>query len=788
MKKNRNIKNILNINYLIITLVLVIIISFIYSYQIKQSKKANTEKNIYNQIETTGNFIQNHINKNVAILRSLVNTFSPIGEPHKDFTISREHSKIILKEFLKNNVQILDVYMLWEPNLFDGKDKQHILKENHDSSGRFIPHLQKDIDGSITQTYLKDYLSPLTAEYYFKTKKELTHVIHEPYIHRTKAQNIIKLPISAPILFGTRFLGVIGIDCSINNIQTQLNSTKLNEHTQILVITQKGKIVAASNKNLLAGKSIDKVFDKNSDEMYLKFRKSEFFKIKYKKDYTVYNKPLYLNQSEAAWNVCVITKTSDIENGANNIIFISIIITLLLLLLSVYIYSRSVNKITKIVRKTISNAQKLFEGDRQVIKNYKSGISEFNQLNKVFIDYSLLFDKIIQTNESVLKGNYHVDIEENNNSEIYRTLSEMIKALNKLNKEDKSRKEKEEILTWIRNGVANLNDSMRIGTSNIEELCDSVIQNLTKYMNASLGGIFMYQSDKKETLNLISSFAYDHKKAEKIKIQRGVGLVGTCALERSTIYMEKIPDDYIHITSGLGNASPKSLIVLPLIYNNELTGILELAFLRELKNYEKEFLEQISSNIASALITAKINARTAELLQRSQKQAEILERNKEKLSQNVNELEITQKKMLEREAEMKGLIEAVNNTIMTIEYTTEGILLNANDKYLNTMHYDIEELRGVNVLDLVKTERAELERVIKMVSKGEFYEKVMKRFTKFGEVRWLLSTYTPYYDVEGKITKVLYFAYDITESKERSEKLEQEVKQLKEKVQTLEQK
>jgi len=86
----------------------------------------------------------------------------------------------------------------------------------------------------------------------------------------------------------------------------------------------------------------------------------------------------------------------------------------------------------------------------------------------------------------------------------------------------------------------------------------------------------------------------------------------------------------------------------------------------------------------------------------------------------------------------------------------------------------------------VKTEREELETVIKNVSTtGEFYEKEMKRFTKSGDVRWLWSTYTPYYNYEGKITKILYFAIDITENKKHQEELETKIKQLEEQIKSL---
>jgi len=263
-------------------------------------------------------------------------------------------------------------------------------------------------------------------------------------------------------------------------------------------------------------------------------------------------------------------------------------------------------------------------------------------------------------------------------------------------------------------------------------------------------------------------------------------LVGTCALEKRSIYLDNLPDDYITVMSGLGRSKPKFLAIVPMLYDEELIAVVEIAFIRELKDYEKKFLETMADTVASALVTARINAKTEQLMQQFRTQAATLAKNEKLMQDNIKELKAEQQKSLEREADMKGLIDAVNNTILTIEYTTEGVLLTANDKYLKTMHYDLSEIQGVNVLDLVKTEREELETVIKNVSTtGEFYEKEMKRFTKSGDVRWLWSTYTPYYNYEGKITKILYFAIDITENKKHQEELETKIKQLEEQIKSL---
>jgi len=92
------------------------------------------------------------------------------------------------------------------------------------------------------------------------------------------------------------------------------------------------------------------------------------------------------------------------------------------------------------------------------------------------------------------------------------------------------------------------------------------------------------------------------------------------------------------------------------------------------------------------------------------------------------------------------------------------------------------------VLDLVKSECSELELVIKKVSNGEYFEKIMKRFTKYGETKWLYSTYTPYYDTSGKVTKIIYFAFDVTETKKYAVKLEKEISLLKKQIKVLREK
>lgn len=335
-----------------------------------------------------------------------------------------------------------------------------------------------------------------------------------------------------------------------------------------------------------------------------------------------------------------------------------------------------------------------------------------------------------------------------------------------------------------------IHDAARITDNSLEALANKINEKISLYSEAFLSTIFIYFDDKnnEQLLKAISTFGLDKKRGFKKEIKMGEGVVGSVALERKTQYFDKIPSDYHIIVGGLSDMKPKSILIQKLDYEDEFFGILEIAFLRKLKKHELDFFEAASAEIALAIKNLLNNINTNKLLEKMQTQTAEIEKTKDMLQLKIKELSKKEREAKENQAAMQSMIKAVNNTLMTIEYTTKGILLKANNNYLSSMHYTIDELKGVNVLDLVKSERNELEQVINKVSKGESHEKIMKRFTKYGETKWLYSTYTPYYDAKGKITKVLYFAFDVTETKKYAEKLEKEISMLKKQVKILREK
>ncbi len=767
--------------YSVISFVVIMVIAIVIGLVGRQRYINETKEQMEQAAARVSDQVASSLELYAAKIKKLTTWFNQIGNPELQFDLTRDQAAVVLSENIADEPDMKTLFTVWEPQMFDGLDSLYVLKEYHDSTGRFIPIFTKNSEGIVERDYVKNYndKNDINSYYYYKTRNSIA--FGHPRLIRENAKNILIMQVTSPLKFGTRLLGVIGADFSINSITSDIAEIDIPKQFGITVITSDGQIIASPEKKLLIGKNFANLFPENSDYYFLKFRRHENFEIYQNNEYVI-GRNFKMDDYNFHYCVCAVADSADISVSGN--IFLAkaaglgVAVFLLLVLLIVLFrrqYTLQINQLTQ-------KSQRITDVDASYESVSGLYIPELRLLDNIMQRHHSTFVKIRDLNREIEEHRYNDTLDTlPKDNKFQQSYNKMLETLRLIASSENERKENEARQNWIKQGIALINDSMRIGTNQVNLLCDNILLNLLKYTDAVLGGIYLLlNEDDGQYLQLVSAVALGKKKALKIKIQKGVGLVGTCALEKRTIYLDNLPDDYITVMSGLGRSKPKYLAIVPLLYDEELIAVLEIAFIRELKDYEKKFLETMADTVASALVTARINTKTEQLMQQFRSQAATLAKNEKLMQDNIKELKAEQQKSLEREADMKSLIDAVNNTILTIEYTTKGVLLTANDKYLKNMHYDdLSEIQGVNVLDLVKTEREELETVIKNVSTtGQFYEKEMKRFTKSGEVRWLWSTYTPYYNYEGKITKILYFAIDITENKKHQEELENKIKEL----------
>lgn len=259
--------------------------------------------------------------------------------------------------------------------------------------------------------------------------------------------------------------------------------------------------------------------------------------------------------------------------------------------------------------------------------------------------------------ENIGSGNFDADYSKASEFDIIgKSLLDMRESLKLAKEAEQARIEEENKRNWIMNGHNLVADILRNNQHDIKILFDSVLREVVNYAELNQGGIFMIDEQDDLVLNLISSYAYNRQKFHEKTIMVGEGLIGTCAIEQEMIYMTDIPNDYINITSGLGGASPSNLLILPMIYDDKLVGIIELASFSKIDDYKIEFLKKIAENTASTIALAQIAIRTSDLLEKSKGQAEELAAQEEEMRQNLEELQSTNEEWLRKKQEMEALI------------------------------------------------------------------------------------------------------------------------------------
>jgi len=245
-----------------------------------------------------------------------------------------------------------------------------------------------------------------------------------------------------------------------------------------------------------------------------------------------------------------------------------------------------------------------------------------------------------------------------------KAMLDMRANLQQAEAEKEARQLEDERRNWITQGIARFAGLLRANNDSIEELCQSVITNLVKYIGANQGGIFILNDDdvQNPVLELKACYAYERRKFLEKTIESGEGLVGTCFLEGQSIYMNDLPKNYINITSGLGEDTPRALLLVPLKVNEKKYGIIEIAAFREFEPHVREFAEKVSESIASTIGSVKVNVRTNQLLAKSKIQAEEMANQEEELRQNMEEMQATQEEMRRREAELQMVLKKSQNS------------------------------------------------------------------------------------------------------------------------------
>ncbi len=194
---------------------------------------------------------------------------------------------------------------------------------------------------------------------------------------------------------------------------------------------------------------------------------------------------------------------------------------------------------------------------------------------------------------------------------------------------------------WLKTNLARFSSKMQ-GQKNLDSLSRLIMSELTPLVSAHHGAFFLMDTENNvPMLRLANSYAYRERKGIPNIFRLGEGLVGQCALEKATILLTQVPHDYIHISSGLGEAPPLNIIIIPILFEGEVKAVIELASFHPFSQIHQIFLDQLSESIGVVVNMIMANMRTEELLQQSQGLAQELQNQSRELTQQQDTLKRT---------------------------------------------------------------------------------------------------------------------------------------------------
>lgn len=285
-----------------------------------------------------------------------------------------------------------------------------------------------------------------------------------------------------------------------------------------------------------------------------------------------------------------------------------------------------------------------FDSEGDELKQAASAIKKLTAENTTAIEF------ITRIGNGELEKAGTIFSEENivGKNSLYRALLKMRNQLVVIAEKEKERQ-------WTTEGLAVFSEILRTQTEDLSNLCNALVSQLVKYLNANQAAIFVLNDEdlQNEFLELVACYAYEKRKYLTKNIHAGEGLLGQAFLEKQPVYMTDIPLNYTYIKSGLGHSTPDCLLMVPVKLNEEVLGMLEIASFNKLMPYQIEFVEKVSERIASAISTTKINGRTTKLLAESQAHTQALKAQEEEMRQNLEELEATQEASFRMQEELK---------------------------------------------------------------------------------------------------------------------------------------
>lgn len=433
-----------------------------------------------------------------------------------------------------------------------------------------------------------------------------------------------------------------------------------------------------------------------------------------------------------------------------------IILSLLIILLYWVIYTKILNPNYSLRKALISSS-------------YQNNILKITS-NTIFKDVGVHLINLQQELSTSLdfineigNGNFDVSLEEKGKLAI---------SLQKMQAKLKESSQKETRTAWTSIGLASLSEIIRNNTDSLDNLGKHILKMIVDYLNCEQSVLYVKKEDRETHevfFELVNHYGLSKGEYDNTIILEGEGLLGEVLLNPRVIKIIDLPDNYTILT-GLGQAKPACLVIIPLLTNQrELVGVLEVASFKEIQEYQVSLLEQMGESIAVSLSSVLNTFHTEQLLIESQDLTKRLKNQEEYMRKNMQALQQAQQEMVKNQIELEGVFKSIDQTLGTIEINIDGNIISINQMILGILNFDETEMIGKEIKDFFinyDQQKETFENLWSTLLQDESITGDYQWKNKHNKLIWLNLTLTPVKNQKGEIFKIIILAKDITQRKE----------------------
>lgn len=664
-----------------------------FCYKTAQMTRVNAEESVRQVVVKNAKQLSVRFNSDFSRTTTLATGFGQI----LDFAPYTRDSAVIsiLRNVFLSDENLMGLWLHWDIEFIDKNYKYGRVRT------LFYRH-NEEVKLNIDTTDLDGY-DPNGI--YYQIKKTAKNYLTEPYFYSydgLQHHSILELSLCSPIIYKDKMVGLVGNDVALSSFDESVREITPYKQSYAVLLSNDGVFISHPNKKYI-GKNVFDIYNKGEGNVEnLELIVKNGIPISYyretvdgKEEFVCFE-PIYIGDIGAPLMLGVVVDKAiimaevlQIYHTAFLILFIGIIVMLTLSLRIASKISKSIVIMTESIMKMASGAMEIDDNakrtDSREIEEIRNALEKLREKRVIVAEFISEIAKGNFTTKMLAKG----DI-------IAEGLMEMQDSLIKIKEEEDKRKAADDKQNWINNGLSMLNDTLRRTDKNFETHAYHVIKTLLEHVKGNQGTLFLaqhsgniFEDDESTEYKAISAVAWGRRKKIETSYKKGESLIGRCVFEKDIIYMTEVPDDYINITSGLGQANPRTILLVPMVVKDLVFGVIEIASFDELQPHQIDFLCKAGDIIALSFINKQEADKTARLLEQTKQQANDLIQKEEELKQNLEEIEANNEEAHKYETEMRTMLEAVNKLLLFIDFDKDRKISYVNEN--TTLCFSLKE-------------------------------------------------------------------------------------------------